>query len=168
MAAGLWSMHGDWVKSVDAGVTDLPRRGASVLPEGESFSPAKKRSVRPTAAAKDLHAAIMADASAEVRTNLMVTEQEGRSSLVGSVSVVSTTKKCEKANPAWVPSTKQHSLKWARSNHGRRPTHKNTHRKNFDLPTERAFAEAAGVACDNNEGMSTANFIHGALDTRTN
>jgi hypothetical protein len=48
--------------------------------------------------------------------------------------------------------------------------HKNTRRKNFDAPTERAFAEAAGVACDNNEGdvnSKHARVYRGAFDTRT-
>jgi hypothetical protein len=138
------STHDDWVKSVGAGVSDLPAKRKRV--EGGSPSPAKKRGVGPTAAAKDRHAAIMADASAEVCKNLVVAEQEGRSSLTGTASVVNTIKKYKDTNPTWVPCTKQHLLKWARANPGRRPMHKNTHRKNFDLPTERAFAEGMPIA----------------------
>ena len=91
MEAGV-SIYEDWVKSVDTGVTGLPAKRKRV--EGDSPSPAKKMTRRPTAAAKDLHASTMADASSEACTNLMVAEQEGRSSLTGSVSVVNTIKKC--------------------------------------------------------------------------
>ena len=68
------TMYEDWVKSVDTGSSALPAKRIRV--EGDSPSPAKKMSVRPAAAARDLHAPIMADASSEMCTSLMVAEQE--------------------------------------------------------------------------------------------
>ena len=140
-------MYADW-KCAPASVAK------AALPHDVEWKEPPKALVK-TKEERELHEDIMAKASQEVANNMAwQLKRTGSDSLRGALSIQMTITKYAELHPSWKLVTVDHLRRWAKNRPGEKPLKENKHLRMFSDDAEKAFAEAAGQACDNNEGMS--------------